>query len=251
MTLAEKITALREKRAAGFHEMTTILNVAQRAGKYTPEQDTRYKALEAEVEAAAEEIRTIEADPASRVVDRDVRMLPGGELVSGRTVARSPMSLRYHERLADRGERSGQNASFGKWLKGTIMGDWRGADEERAMSIGTPSAGGYLVPTPLALGIIDLARNQSRVLEAGAQTVEMQHETLRIARQLADPVATWRAESTPIALSDLTFDSVTLNARTLAVIVLFSSTTARVWCGSVPPVAARWRRERWPRSNRW
>jgi len=171
VTIAEKIAVLREKRAEAFHGMSAILEEVRRAkaANLTAAQSSRYEALEEECTRAAEELRTIEDDPASRVVDRDVRMLPGGELVTGRTAARSPMSLRYHERLADRGERSGQNASFGKWLKGTIMGDWRGADEERAMSIGTPSAGGYLVPTPLALGIIDLARNQSRILEAGAQ----------------------------------------------------------------------------------
>ncbi len=223
MTLAEKIAALREKRAAGFHEMTTILNAAQRAGSLTTAQDTRYKALEAEVEAAAEEIRTIEEDPASRVVDRDVRLLPGGEFVTeGRTVRREGVVLRHNERLSDRVDKRGQDASFGAWLKGTIMGDWRGAEEERAMSIGTPSAGGYLVPTPLAVGLIDLARNQARVLEAGAQTVHMTAETLRMARQLTDPVATWRAESTLINTADLTFDAVTLTAHTLAVIVKFS-----------------------------
>jgi len=224
VTIAEKIAALREKRAEAFHGMSAILEEVRRAkaANLTVEQTRRYETLEAECVRAAEAIQKIEDDPAGKIVDRDVRMLPGGDLVTGRTAARSDTSLRYHERLGDRGDKRGQDASFGKWLKGTIMGDWRGADEERAMSIGTPSAGGYLVPTPLALGIIDLARNQSRVLEAGAQTIEMQHETLRIARQLADPVATWRAESTPIALSDLTFDSVQLNARTLAVIVLFS-----------------------------
>ena len=222
MTIAEQLIGLREKRAHNMMDMSKIVARSRGEGKIASDDAARFDELDREYDQLTSQIAAIEDDPASKIVDRDVRMLPGGELVSGRTAARSDKSLRYHERLADRGERSGQNASFGKWLKGTIMGDWRGADEERAMSIGTPSAGGYLVPTPLALGIIDLARNQSRVLEAGAQTVEMQHETLRIARQLADPVATWRAESTPIALSDLTFDSVTLNARTLAVIVKFS-----------------------------
>ncbi len=223
MTIAEQLVGLREKRAHNLMDQSKIIARGRGEGKIDPKDAARFEDLDRECDALTSQIAAIEADPANRVVDRDVRMLPGGELVTqGRTAARLPMSLRYHERLADRVDKRGQDASFGKWLKGTIMGDWRGADEERAMSIGTPSAGGYLVPTPLALGIIDLSRNQSRVLEAGAQTVEMEHETLRIARQLADPVATWRAESTPIALSDLTFDSVQLNARTLAVIVKFS-----------------------------
>jgi HK97 family phage major capsid protein len=222
VTIAEQLIGLREKRAGNMMDQSKIIARSRGEGKIASDDAARFDELDREYDQLTSQIAAIEDDPASKTVDRDVRMLPGGEFVTGRTAARSDKSLRYHERLADRGERSGQNASFGKWLKGTIMGDWRGADEERAMSIGTPSAGGYLVPTPLSLGIIDLARNQSRVLEAGAQTMVMEHETLRIARQLADPVATWRAESTPIALSDLTFDSITLNARTLAVIVLFS-----------------------------
>jgi len=225
VTLAEKIAALREKRAATLHEMTVILDTVRRSGAthLTAEQSSRYDALEKENAAAAEEIRAIEEDPASRVVDRDVRLLPGGEFVTeGRTVRREDVTLRYNERLADRVDKRGQDGSFGKWLKGTIMGDWRGAEEERVMSIGTPSAGGYLVPTPLAVGIIDLSRNQARVLEAGAQTVHMTAETLRIARQLTDPLATWRAENAAVTTSDLTFDSVTLTAHTLAVIVKFS-----------------------------
>ncbi len=154
MTTAEQLVGLREKRAHNLMDQSKIVARGRGEGKIDPKDAARFEELDREFDALTSQIEAIEADPANRVVDRDVRMLPGGELVSGRTAARSPMSLRYHERLADRGERSGQNASFGKWLKGIIMGDWRGADEERAMSIGTPSAGGYLVPTPLALGIV-------------------------------------------------------------------------------------------------
>ena len=38
-------------------------------------------------------------------------------------------------------------ASFSRYLKGLATGDWSGAEHERALSEGTLTAGGHLVPT--------------------------------------------------------------------------------------------------------
>ena len=78
--------------------------------------------------------------------------------------------------LVDDGE---GELSLRKYLRGMTLGDWSGADaERRAMAEGTLSAGGYMVPTLLSSQMIDLARNSTRVLRAGATIVPMPNRTL-------------------------------------------------------------------------
>ncbi len=131
--------------------------------------------------------------------------------------------LRREQRMADYATARGlvpdehDGLEFRKWVRGIATGDWKDADaERRAMSEGTLSAGGYMVPTPLAARIIDLARNKARVMQAGAQTVPMEYATLKIARVAGDMTAAWHTENALIAASDQTLESVTLTAHTLA-----------------------------------
>jgi HK97 family phage major capsid protein len=116
-----------------------------------------------------------------------------------------------------------ENLSFGKYVRGMLTGNWSGADaERRALVEGTATAGGHLVPTPLSARIIDRARNTARVLQAGAQLVPMESQTLKLARVVGDPTAAWHTELATISAADMTFDAVTLTAKTLASRVLIS-----------------------------
>ena len=116
-----------------------------------------------------------------------------------------------------------RNMSFRKWVKGAVTGDWHDADmERRAMSEGVLAGGGFAVPTPLSTRIIDRARNAARVLQAGAQTVPMTSQTLKIARVAGDQTAAWHTENAAIGASDMTLESVTLTARTLTSLVVAS-----------------------------
>src|SRR5690606_17155440 len=65
--------------------------------------------------------------------------------------------LRPEERVFDRlpEEERVRPLSLRKYLRGIITGNWEHAEEERAMSGVLGSAGGYLVPTPLAAMVID------------------------------------------------------------------------------------------------
>ncbi len=113
--------------------------------------------------------------------------------------------------------------SLQKWLRGAVTGDWTDADiERRAMSESVLAGGGYMVPTPLATTIIDRARNMARVLQAGAVTVPMTAQTLKLARVAGDPTAAWHTENAAIAPSDMTLEGVTLTARTLTSLVTAS-----------------------------
>jgi HK97 family phage major capsid protein len=97
-----------------------------------------------------------------------------------------------------------------------------GARSERerfALSIGTDSAGGYTVPTSLGAVVIDALRAESVFTKAGAQVVPLTGSNNKIARIATDPAPTWRAENAAVATSDMTFEGIELQPKTLAVIV--------------------------------
>src|SRR5215218_5278143 len=113
--------------------------------------------------------------------------------------------------------------SLGKYLRGMALGRWDGADHERALSVGTLTAGGHLVPAPLSSRLIDLARAQTRVFQAGAITVPMTSSTLKLARLTGEGTPGWKTENSAItANADLVFDSVTFTARTLTRVITMS-----------------------------
>ena len=85
------------------------------------------------------------------------------------------------------------------------------------------SSGGIMIPTPLAATVIDLARNETRVLQAGAITVPMSTATLKYARLDQDVSASWTNEAANIALSAATFDAVTFTAHKLAALVVLDN----------------------------
>lgn len=122
----------------------------------------------------------------------------------------------------ENGHSTATDANFDNYLRGIATGKWKGADAERALAEGTQSAGGYLVPTPLSAQVIDLARNQLRVIEAGAITVPMTSQTLRIPRLTGEGTAAWRLENAALTASDLTFDAVTFKAKSLDRLIVMS-----------------------------
>ncbi|MEU6388798.1 phage major capsid protein [Streptomyces sp. NPDC046939] len=147
----------------------------------------------------------------------------GGGSLKGREALRKGEGLSQWARDNGHSERAYEGLNFDKYVKGLVTGEWSGAEPERkALSEGTLSAGGYMVPTPLAGDIIDLARNQSRVFQAGAQLVPMTAQTLKIARLTGEGTPAWRNENAAITAGDLTFDAVTFTARSMARLVVIS-----------------------------
>ncbi len=127
------------------------------------------------------------------------------------------------ERSAHPGRAAGPPVSFDRYIRAMVAGAPGGADAEtRAMSEGTLTAGGHLVPTPLAAAVIDLARNQMRVIQAGAVTVPMTTRTLKVPRLTGEGTPGWHAENAAITAADMTFDAVTFTAQTLTRLILLS-----------------------------
>jgi len=156
-------------------------------------------------------------DPARTPGGGIARRGPGG---GPRTDA---VALRSDETVAQWGRRTGrldideEPLSLGRLLYGIASGDWQhGEAEARALGESTPGAGGHLVPVPIAGTVIDLARSMTRVVQAGSTVVPMTSASLKYPRLLDPFVPAWRAENTPLTERNMTFDSVTLTAKSLA-----------------------------------
>ncbi|WP_284751108.1 phage major capsid protein [Arthrobacter sp. efr-133-R2A-120] len=76
-----------------------------------------------------------------------------------------------------------------------------------------------VVPADWATDVIDLARNYSAVLNAGAQIVPMNGQIVNIGRVTGDPTAAFRTEGSAITPSDPTLDNVTLTSKTMSCLV--------------------------------
>ncbi|MGD9608961.1 MAG: phage major capsid protein [Desulfovibrionaceae bacterium] len=138
--------------------------------------------------------------------------------------------LRPEDKLADVCRRDlidgikPEDLSLGRVLRGLVTGEWAGAEAEKraVMAEGTSSLGGVLIPTPLAAQVIDLARNQAVVFRAGASTVPMTANTLKMCKVTGDMSASWREENAAITASEMSFDSLSFTAKALAAICTIS-----------------------------
>lgn len=94
--------------------------------------------------------------------------------------------------------------------------------ERRAMSEGVSADGGFLLPTPLAATVIDLARAKTRVIEAGARTIPMDNATLSIPRLAAGVSGEWKVENGPVTDEAQTYERVVFTAKTAITLIRLS-----------------------------
>lgn len=147
---------------------------------------------------------------------------------SGRIDTRDGVPLGTEQRAVDWVRAKGlvqrdwhEQLDLGRYLEGFVTGRWGSESEleQRAYAEGTGSAGGYMVPTILVGQLIDLARNQARVLEAGAQLVPMTSNVSTIPVWASDPTVVLHPEANTETPSTGTLGQRTLTARTLMALV--------------------------------
>jgi HK97 family phage major capsid protein len=117
------------------------------------------------------------------------------------------------ERLSD--DKPWDGPGLGMYIRGIALGKWDGAQELRTLAEGSLGGGGYLVPTPLSLSLIDILRNQARVIQAGAVTIPMDSATLKMARLSSDVTSYWKAENAAMTESDNVFQEIVFTSHTL------------------------------------
>jgi HK97 family phage major capsid protein len=202
-----------------WDQMKVVLRTAEREGRELLASEARsYEAAERVIDELGEIIT-------ARSVDRSTLVgIGAGEWVDHRG-NRTPMdgvpgtggSYRDGTPLTDRQSFAGfvrarglvredeEELSLQKVLRGSLFGEWQGA-ERRAMSGLSAANGAVMLPAPIAAAIVDLARAESRVLQAGARLVPMANRTLDVPRWVKDPEPQWRVEGDPIAEDDATMD---------------------------------------------
>jgi HK97 family phage major capsid protein len=222
--VATLLDDLRAKRTQAREAADAVLaRAATEARDLTPDELADYQARIVEQREADD---AIEAEH-----DRELAELRAAATrrPAGPTLPREPVLTREQSVEAWCQQRGlfeppaeGERLSFDRYLRGIVTGNWDGAEHERALSEGTLTAGGHLVPTPLSSRVIDLARNATRVFQAGAITVPMTAQTLKLARLTGEGTPAWKAENAAITAADMTFDAVTFTARTLVRLVTLS-----------------------------
>ena len=214
--MPDLLDSLRDQRNTARAAQDAILTrAAEESRDLTPEELAEHgRQVAAEREAA-------DAMDAER--DRQLAELRAAPTRRPGSTATSEPVLTREQSVADwlaaRGAFDGyqddEPLSLQRYLRGMATGRWDGADHERALAEATIGAGGALVPAPLSARVIDLARNATRVFQAGAITVPMTSQTLALARLTGEGSPAWKTEGGNITAADLTFDRVTFTARTL------------------------------------
>jgi HK97 family phage major capsid protein len=214
--MPDLLDQLREQRTAARSAADEILTrAATEQRDLTPDELAEHgRQVTAEREAA--DAADAERDRQLAEVRAAATRRPGQQLPAEPVLTRDQnVSDWLAARGAFDGHQGDEPLSLQRYLRGQATGRWDGADHERALAEATLGAGGALVPAPLSARIIDLARNQTRVFQAGAITVPMTSQTLALARLTGEGSPAWKTEGANITAADLTFDRVTFTARTL------------------------------------
>jgi len=213
---------LREKRGTARSAADEILTRSAESGEPLSAEDAAAHARAvADATEAADAIEAYLADQLAELRAGAARA-PGGRVGPDSSILTREDSFTDWARTRGAlGPEPDQPLSLDRWLRGITVGDWSGAEHERALAESTTA--GNLVPAPLAARLIDLARNASVVNRAGATTVGMTGATLKVPRLTSDGTApAWKTEGAAITESPQTFDSVTFTARTLPKVVQLS-----------------------------
>ncbi len=237
--MSQKLRSLFEKRNKVVEDIRAVLEEADEKSKgvLTAVQQTRVLELEKEEIALSD---TIDIEQRNKERERRMKIpingegivLPTGGVtraeangpIFGTAEGRQVRGLIAKDKLVDTLERSQrQELSLTKTLRGVILGSWEGAENEhRALGSLSGTTGGFLVPTALSANVIDLARNKSVALDAGAITIPMESSELTIVKVSGDPRGYWRPEHGAITESQPTFSPVNLKAVSLGCLVRIS-----------------------------
>lgn len=96
-------------------------------------------------------------------------------------------------------------------------------ENARAMSVGTGSDGGVLVPVSLSSEIIPLLREQGVIRSLGARTIPMPNGNIKINKQTGAANFQWVGENAPIVASKVPLGQLSLSAKKLAGLIPLSN----------------------------
>lgn len=166
----------------------------------------RAEGIKAEIQALQGTMQSLVERPASQ---------DGGDV----KVLRNSKDIRAHYGVMNNGARPSEEMRIDDFLRG-IAGMKSNAAVHAALSTGTDTAGGYLLPNVVMPGILEALVPASALLSAGAGIVPLLDGAKSFTTVAIDtiPTAQWRLESGNVANSDATFRAVVAAPKSLAFI---------------------------------
>lgn len=152
-----------------------------------------------------------------------------GDLVFQASDGREHRAIPVSKRFASESQKAGLDGkigpgSLGRMLRAKLLGDPLGLNdaERRAMGEGGGAAGGWYISPLVSSYVIDLARNATCCMQAGAWTLPMDSPELTLVKVLTDPTAYWVGEHVAISESDGSFAPIKLKAVVLGTLIRVS-----------------------------
>jgi HK97 family phage major capsid protein len=216
-----------ERRTKLRTDAKALLDAAEAEKRdLTADEQSRFDGLMADIQAVTgnlERAEQFEAD--ERAAEHALDHLGngkkpearGGDFVNLATGA--PAAVRSGESFAEHATVKAARSQAQAQEQAAIATHGNLCNQLRAISL---TGGQAVVPQVWASQLIDLARNKSAVLQAGAQIVPMEASVVKIGRLTGDPTAAFRVENSLITPSDPTLDNVTLTAQTMSCEVIGS-----------------------------
>lgn len=200
-------------------------------GQASEKQEARLSAIEKDLEHCTAEInnyyneKTDQRNSVPGVGERDSQVWQDEE---GQRIH----VLAPDQKLANLPENSGRGFAgglsrapeikVGDVVRGMVTGHWPESIQAADHTIGRDGSGGYLVGSSVASEVIDLARNQSVLMRAGARTMQMRTGEVRMMRVTKDPEVQWVGEAKKIPMTESAFGIITLRARKMGTLVSLS-----------------------------
>lgn len=216
-----ELKELRTKRDGYANTMRNIIVRAESEKRgLTAEEQRDFDGLKTKLESVnqtldrASQLGEIRADIERPIVSPTPQADGNGNGMIYTARSLNPAEVRTFKPNEAVAEQRYNGPGLGAYVRGIVTGRWNGAEELRTMAEGS-TPGSYLIPTPLAGYYVDLVRNSTQVVRAGAMTVPFDSASLKIARQTGDVTAAWKAENAGITFSDTNFDVVTFSAQML------------------------------------
>ena len=232
--MASNLKRLQDRAAAIAARMTELTDVAERSDDQTAElrrlsdeADTVKSDLEFENKLAAKEaeLRAVVETAAP------AKPAPVAEAPAERKVEIRHMLPHHTElRAFNEGPEAVESAyKVGRWIRANV---YKNADdirwckdhgvEARALSEGTNSAGGYLVPQEFAARVIRLVETYG-TMPGSCERVTLARDVMTIPKRTTGTTAYFVAEGGAVTESDPAWNVVTLNSKKLAVACRLSS----------------------------
>lgn len=193
-TTRENIKRILDERATVWErDAKPLVDIAETRA-FTAEEQAKWEAIEADQRAYSERIRTLELS-----LEQERQVADFAAQFRSDTAVRSAIETELRSVLAQ----AGHGVEFG----------FTGKEITRALSVGTPTAGGNTVPATFWDQLIQPLRNYVSVLQAGATVITTSSgENLTIPRLSSFGAAAQVAEAGTLAGTDPAFDQTTLKS---------------------------------------